>query len=272
MTLSDDHSFSALEERRRTFWVAFCLDRFLCSRNEYPLTLQEEQIGTRLPCPESNFQNNQPVRTRFLSEAIMSAAQAVHSQAPLSPFAECVVLATLHGRVMTHARSHAREPSHDDDGGGGGGDFWMRQARLAATVEARVQLLGAAAHGHTGPENEALLLFGHMLGHSAVVKLGATAAAHQHHQHHQQHHQQHQHHHQQAADAAAAAMVRLARQMPSFGCLRAHPFLPDPLACAAGHLLASGAGVEGVQHLLRVLKDMQGMNSLARAYLTTGPR
>lgn len=32
------------EETRRTFWVAYCFDRFLSSRNEWPLTLQEEVV------------------------------------------------------------------------------------------------------------------------------------------------------------------------------------------------------------------------------------
>lgn len=37
-------TFSDVEERRRTFWVANCLDRFLCTRNEYPLTLHEDMV------------------------------------------------------------------------------------------------------------------------------------------------------------------------------------------------------------------------------------
>lgn len=39
------YSFSDVEERKRTFCVAFCLDRLLCSRNEYPLTFQEEMVS-----------------------------------------------------------------------------------------------------------------------------------------------------------------------------------------------------------------------------------
>ena len=41
-------SFSVVEEQRRVFWLAFCMDRFLCSRNEYPLTLQEEMASNLL--------------------------------------------------------------------------------------------------------------------------------------------------------------------------------------------------------------------------------
>ncbi len=33
-----------MEERRRTFWMAYCLDRFISLRNEYPLTLHEQMV------------------------------------------------------------------------------------------------------------------------------------------------------------------------------------------------------------------------------------
>lgn len=32
------------EERRRTFWMAYSLDRFVCVRNGSPLTLQEQVV------------------------------------------------------------------------------------------------------------------------------------------------------------------------------------------------------------------------------------
>lgn len=33
-----------IEEKRRTFWMAYCIDRFISLRNEYPLTLQEQVV------------------------------------------------------------------------------------------------------------------------------------------------------------------------------------------------------------------------------------
>jgi hypothetical protein len=36
------------EETRRTFWVAYCFDRFLSSRHDWPLTLQEEAVQSLL--------------------------------------------------------------------------------------------------------------------------------------------------------------------------------------------------------------------------------
>lgn len=50
-TSTTSSSFSDVEERRRTFWVAFCLDRLLCSRNEYPLTFQEEMVSSCISRP-----------------------------------------------------------------------------------------------------------------------------------------------------------------------------------------------------------------------------
>ena len=41
-------TFSIVEEQRRVFWLSFCLDRSLCLRNEYPLTLQEDMVSTSL--------------------------------------------------------------------------------------------------------------------------------------------------------------------------------------------------------------------------------
>ncbi len=76
-------------------------------------------------------------------------------------------------------------------------------------------------------------------------------------------------------------MVHLARQIPSFSAVRAHPFLPDPVGCAVGYLanptnttaaakegeMAVTATEGGIQDLLRLLRAMQDKNGLASAYL-----
>jgi len=40
-----DEAFAEAEEKRRTFWLAYCFDRFLSTRNEWPLTLHEEMVS-----------------------------------------------------------------------------------------------------------------------------------------------------------------------------------------------------------------------------------
>jgi hypothetical protein len=39
------------EEKRRAFWVAYCLDRFISVQNGLPLTLNEEVVSTPLLDP-----------------------------------------------------------------------------------------------------------------------------------------------------------------------------------------------------------------------------
>jgi hypothetical protein len=46
--LGGEGGFSAIEERRRTFWLGFQLDRLLCARNDYPLTIYEDMASNRI--------------------------------------------------------------------------------------------------------------------------------------------------------------------------------------------------------------------------------
>jgi hypothetical protein len=47
----DEDNFYVVEERRRTFWLAYCLDCFLYSRGEYPPTMQEEMVSVKTERP-----------------------------------------------------------------------------------------------------------------------------------------------------------------------------------------------------------------------------
>ncbi|KAK4980785.1 hypothetical protein LTR28_001139 [Elasticomyces elasticus] len=186
--------------RSRVFWLSFCLDRSLCLRNEYPLTLQEDM---------------------------------------------------------------------------------PQRKRLALAVDTRLRVLGTS-HGSGPLDSDPMLLFAHMLAHSAVIRLGhaaqrspslagwrsvdkqGTIAP-----------------YRNRALNAAVEMVHLARQIPSFSAVRAHPFLPDPVGCAVGYLTnptnttAAAEGGEmavtategGIQDLLRLLRAMQDKNGLASANL-----
>ncbi|KAI2615227.1 hypothetical protein GGR54DRAFT_632321 [Hypoxylon sp. NC1633] len=84
------------EQKRRTFWLAYCLDRFVSVRNNSPMTFSEQNT-IRLPSPEVEFQNEQPTLTGFLPEAI-TARDSIST----STFTECVVVATVIGRALSH--------------------------------------------------------------------------------------------------------------------------------------------------------------------------
>ena len=115
-----------------------------------------------------------------------------------------------------------------------------------------------------------MLFFAHMLAHSAIIHLSCTIQrtpwqtvedrlltdA-----------------YEQRASRAASEMVRLAKAVPLFSCFKAHPFLPDPLAAGATFLITHAnlheGGEDGVKHLLRLLRNLSDVNSLARELLST---
>ncbi|KAJ5797805.1 uncharacterized protein N7503_007101 [Penicillium pulvis] len=88
------------EQKRRTFWMAYCLDRFVSMRIGSPLTFSET-IAIRLPCPENNFQNDQPIVMGFLSETLVAASPTV-----VSAFTECIIVATISGHTLSHRHQY----------------------------------------------------------------------------------------------------------------------------------------------------------------------
>jgi hypothetical protein len=47
-SVPDPESWIITEEKRRTFWMAYCLDRFISIRRDWPLTLNEHVVS--YPC------------------------------------------------------------------------------------------------------------------------------------------------------------------------------------------------------------------------------
>ena len=194
-SMAGSEDFVTTEEKRRAFWMAFSLDRFLCARDDLPLTLREEmvrrlffsagwmptssyfllpiltillyQMSTRLPAPEENFQQNLPTLPAFLSEALAS-----NDSSNLSPFAECMVLATLYG----HCTSHRRESliTLRDQAGQDSNDFWSRHEWLANSLENRIQQLEKGSR-HSMVDLDPMVNFTHMVAHSTMIHLYGTA-------------------------------------------------------------------------------------------------
>ncbi|KAF5864095.1 hypothetical protein ETB97_008501 [Aspergillus alliaceus] len=90
-------SWVEIEERRRTFWTAYALDRYGNLVNGLPLTLNDEMILTRLPAPEAAFQCQRSVNTDFLAPAI-----AKKSEKQLSPYAKSIVILSVFARCLCH--------------------------------------------------------------------------------------------------------------------------------------------------------------------------
>ncbi|KAJ5753993.1 uncharacterized protein N7511_008146 [Penicillium nucicola] len=159
LDLAFTEPWAEVEEKRRTFWLAYCLDRFLNISDQWPLTLHEDPIWIFLPAPESDFQHGRPVLMGSISDAIETSGQNA-----LPPFAEAVVLTTLcwHGVSLKRTPPATKPPGLDP-----GIDLWEHHHRLYQVAQQRLMLLSLP------PCSLELLdpmrLFVNMLANSAII-------------------------------------------------------------------------------------------------------
>lgn len=99
-------AWAEMEERRRTLWLAYCLDRLLGMRSDTPLTFSD-QVLVRLPAPEVNFFNDLPARMEFPPNVPGETGSAVDCDASSSVLATLVGVARMCGQVTSH-RHQAR--------------------------------------------------------------------------------------------------------------------------------------------------------------------
>lgn len=105
------------EERRRTFWMSFCVDRYSSIGTGWPMVVEERDILTNLPTDDASFVTSRPQPTISLNAAIeASGAQK------LSSFGAVVLMACLFGRNLTHLH----RPGPDDNDDDLNGNFWKR--------------------------------------------------------------------------------------------------------------------------------------------------
>ncbi|KAF5139450.1 Sorbicillinoid biosynthetic cluster transcription factor sor4 [Metarhizium anisopliae] len=123
----------SVEEKRRTVWSAFLLDRLSTMLNDQPMMLMGEIMYTRLPMAEAEFQSGsqEPVSPMgFLVEAT-DESKAGNGINMLPPFAHCVVVANLFARCMTHGKLGIEStPISAPDSQ----DFWQRHPWLASAA------------------------------------------------------------------------------------------------------------------------------------------
>ncbi|KAI0412773.1 fungal-specific transcription factor domain-containing protein [Xylaria grammica] len=113
------------EQKRRTFWMAYCLDRFMSLRSGSPPTFSEQNV-IWLPAPEAAFQNDGYVLTDCLTDALAS-----RDASQTSPFTECIVVATMAGRALSHQHLAATQPNPPRD-------FWDRHQLISSVMMPRM--------------------------------------------------------------------------------------------------------------------------------------
>jgi hypothetical protein len=109
------------EERRRTFWMAFCEDRYASIGTGWPMTVDEKDILSDLPSSEEAFDMSRSETTQTLSQALDPAGAT-----NLSPFAGIVLMACLFGRNLIHLH----RPDDDDRDHDLNGEFWKRHRNM----------------------------------------------------------------------------------------------------------------------------------------------
>ncbi|KAM0314461.1 hypothetical protein ACHAO8_004658 [Botrytis cinerea] len=109
------------EERRRTFWMAFCEDRYASIGTGWPMTIDEKDITSDLPSSEEAFNMSRPERAQTLADSM-----SPQGASRLSPFAGVVLMASLFGRNLLHL--HRSDPDYRDNDLNG--EFWKRHRHM----------------------------------------------------------------------------------------------------------------------------------------------
>lgn len=149
-----------VEEKRRTFWMAYTLDRFANIRKGWPITLTE-QILTRLPIPEAEFQSGQPMVMGFLSDSL---APGDFNLAPQSSFSECIILATICGRALSHQHLSMVDGIY----GTNPQEFWSRHEWIDAALSTRISIL-SLTYPFQLEHMDPMLLFTKMIAQATIL-------------------------------------------------------------------------------------------------------
>ncbi|OQE38642.1 hypothetical protein PENCOP_c008G00693 [Penicillium coprophilum] len=157
VNMAHPEAWAEAEEKRRTYWLAYCLDRFLNISDEWPLSLHEEALCIYLPVSEPDFQHSRPVLMDSLYDEIETSGQKM-----LPPFAETIVLITLCWHSVAFQRAARADKTFPSDG-----DTWKRHIRLYQMVQQRLMLISLPP---SAPElHDPMRLFTNMLANAAVI-------------------------------------------------------------------------------------------------------
>lgn len=109
------------EERRRTFWMAFCEDRYASIGTGWPMAIDEKDVMSNLPASDEAFDMSRPEQTMTLAEAMSPSGAA-----KLNAFGGIVLMACLFGRNLIHLH----RPDEGDNDHDLNGEFWKRHRAM----------------------------------------------------------------------------------------------------------------------------------------------
>ncbi|RSL62831.1 hypothetical protein CEP53_004607 [Fusarium sp. AF-6] len=249
---SEVDTFVETEEKRRVFWMAYILDHLFSVRNDWPVTLNEHVICTRLPAPESKFQSGQFALGSFLSEAMTEPSAS-------SPFNECLILATICGRSLLHDHQYKVSKAYGDLG-----SEWEQQRQwLDHILMARLEILSECYPSPT-EAHDPLLLFANILGYTTVVYHCKTMIGHAYLELHSR------------AAVATKDIIRLAKSMSELHFSKIHPLMPIPLFICAEFLYENSSKDDAfrqcLQELISIFYGLTNVNNHEQSYVDLLPR
>ncbi|KAI8635188.1 fungal-specific transcription factor domain-containing protein [Xylariaceae sp. FL1651] len=240
------------EQKRRTFWMAYCLDRFMSLRSGSPPTFSEQNV-IRLPAPEAAFQNDRHVLMGCLAEAV-----ATGDASQTSPFTECIVVATMAGRALSHQHLAATQPNPPRD-------FWDRHQWINSIMMPRMAAF-SLKYPPTMQEADPVLMFVGLMWRATVLfsqnieRIVSTTddssfiVS----------------EYARRSSLAAQEVVCTARKLSQVNWFKVHPLMPIPLSLCS-ELLGSHKGLdESIEKQLpiirEVMNDMKCFNNLGRGF------
>ncbi|EED18137.1 conserved hypothetical protein [Talaromyces stipitatus ATCC 10500] len=129
-------TLAEIEERRRTFWVAYILDTWACSRTNSSISFGIDDIFTSLPSTATSPEFHTVEKVIRLNEAVCCGDD--RPLPPVSAFAGLAIVCGLaaicnrHGRIsqrqqkQQHRRSSSATSSPLESEEGGGYPFWVQ--------------------------------------------------------------------------------------------------------------------------------------------------
>ncbi|KAL2844387.1 fungal-specific transcription factor domain-containing protein [Aspergillus pseudodeflectus] len=254
----------AVEEKRRVFWMAYLLDHLISLRDDWPITLNEHVICTRLPAPDSDFQNGCQELGPLLSEAMTDASLRLRS-----PFNECLILATICGRSLLQSQQYQISTAY-----GGTPVDWVEQQRWINTLLLnRLQVLSQYYPAPT-ESNDPLLLFAHIVAQATVIYCCKTMTDLATLQESSERSSDYNHAHR--ALGASERIIHLAKTLPELPISKVHPLMPLPLFLCAEFLydrMSTDPAVHlPIQELFDVFSRLRNVNDLEKSYLDLLPR
>lgn len=172
-------SYAEQEERRRSFWSAYLVDKLISCGKSRPLAILDEDCHLQLPCDEDTFQKGEWKKTQTLGELLSWNTQMVERP---SPFALAILMASIFGRCTryVHQRCRADEiPPWDTTSEFSAISSSLLLLESYSTLGSR-PISEVIQNGEQGPQEIGYLVFAHtlfhlchcLLNHPFLVRLG----------------------------------------------------------------------------------------------------